>query len=106
MIKNKTLIVIAHRLSTILDADQILVVDNGKIIQKSVHEDLIEKKAITDRPPYQLIDKSKSGIGVGHQLFIGASGYDNPLRPVGKQKNHDLLGDFRIAEPQHLSSGR
>ena len=52
MVKNKTLIVIAHRLSTILDADQILVVDNGKIIQKSVHEDSIEKKAITDRPPY------------------------------------------------------
>lgn len=27
---------------------------------------------------------------MGHLLFIGASGYDNPLRPVGKQKNHDL----------------
>ncbi len=32
--KNKTLIVIAHRLSTIRDADQILVVDNGKIVEK------------------------------------------------------------------------
>ena len=31
LVKNKTLIVIAHRLSTIRDADQILVVDNGKI---------------------------------------------------------------------------
>ena len=34
LVKNKTLIVIAHRLSTIRDADQILVVDNGKIVEK------------------------------------------------------------------------
>ena len=37
LVKNKTLIVIAHRLSTIRDADQILVVDNGKIVEKGVH---------------------------------------------------------------------
>ena len=46
LVKNKTLIVIAHRLSTIRDADQILVVDNGKIAQKGVHADLIQQKGI------------------------------------------------------------
>ena len=46
LVKNKTLIVIAHRLSTIQDADQILVVDNGKIVEKGVHAELIQQKGI------------------------------------------------------------
>lgn len=33
LVKDKTLIVIAHRLSTIRDAEQILVIDNGKLVQ-------------------------------------------------------------------------
>jgi len=46
LVKNKTLIVIAHRLSTIRDTDQILVVDNGKIVEKGVHAELIQQKGI------------------------------------------------------------
>lgn len=46
LVKNKTLIVIAHRLSTIRDADQILVVDNGKIVEKGVHAELIQQKGV------------------------------------------------------------
>lgn len=46
LVKNKTLIVIAHRLSTIRDADQILVVDNEKIVEKGVHAELIQQKGI------------------------------------------------------------
>lgn len=46
LVKNKTLIVIAHRLATIRDADQILVVDNGKIVEKGVHAELIQQKGI------------------------------------------------------------
>ena len=40
--KGKTVIIIAHRLATIEAADQILVVDEGKIIEKGRHEELIE----------------------------------------------------------------
>ena len=42
LIKNKTVIMIAHRLSTIKDADLILVLDNGKIIERGNHNELIE----------------------------------------------------------------
>ncbi len=42
LVRNKTLVVIAHRLSTIKEADQILVMDKGKIIQQGVHQKLIE----------------------------------------------------------------
>ena len=39
--KDKTLIVIAHRLSTIVNADQILVFDNGSIVERGKHEELL-----------------------------------------------------------------
>jgi len=40
----RTSFVIAHRLSTIKNADQILVLENGEIIEKGTHLDLIEKE--------------------------------------------------------------
>jgi ATP-binding cassette subfamily B protein len=42
----KTIITIAHRLATIRNADQILVVNEGKIAESGIHEDLIQKEGI------------------------------------------------------------
>ena len=42
----RTSIVIAHRLSTIIQADQILVIDNGEIIERGTHEELVAKKGL------------------------------------------------------------
>jgi ABC-type branched-subunit amino acid transport system ATPase component len=38
---SRTSLVIAHRLSTIVNADQILVIDQGRIVQRGTHEELI-----------------------------------------------------------------
>jgi ATP-binding cassette subfamily B protein len=40
----KTVIVVAHRLSTVKQADKIVVIDGGRIIETGVHESLIEKR--------------------------------------------------------------
>lgn len=42
--KNKTSIVIAHRLSTVRNADQIVVINKGEIVEIGKHEDLVEKR--------------------------------------------------------------
>ncbi len=44
LIKHKTVIVIAHRLSTITHADNILVIENGKIKENGTHQRLLEQK--------------------------------------------------------------
>ena len=46
MMKNRTSIVIAHRLSTIKNADYIIVLDKGLIVEKGNHNDLMKLKGL------------------------------------------------------------
>lgn len=57
--KGKTVVVVAHRLSTVCNADQILVMDEGQIVEKGTHKELIENQGFY----YQLIK---------NQLELGA----------------------------------
>ena len=41
--KNKTVVVVAHRLSTVKNADNIIVMENGKIVEQGTHEQLTLK---------------------------------------------------------------
>ena len=44
--RNRTTLVIAHRLSTVVDADQILVMDHGKIVERGTHRELLAQNQL------------------------------------------------------------
>ena len=56
--KDRTTIVIAHRLSTVRNADEIIVLDNGQIVETGTHD-----KLITNRGPYSDLWRVQAGLG-------------------------------------------
>jgi len=76
LLKNRTSLVVAHRLSTILSADEILVLENGRVTARGPHRELLEKS-----PPYRELYETQF------------------LRPLEKQEGrpsrlpHDHSGD-------------
>ncbi|MGF7110326.1 ABC transporter ATP-binding protein [Treponema pedis] len=49
LVKNKTVIMIAHRLKTVKNADNIIVLDKGKIAEQGRHSELLERKGLYAR---------------------------------------------------------
>jgi ATP-binding cassette subfamily B protein len=47
--EGRTSFVIAHRLSTIRDADQVLVIDGGRVVERGTHEELLTKHGVYQR---------------------------------------------------------
>jgi ATP-binding cassette subfamily B protein len=57
--KERTAIIIAHRLSTVKNADQIVVLHKGEIVETGIHEELIEKQGYYFRLVKNQLELSK-----------------------------------------------
>ena len=57
--KEKTILMIAHRLKTVRNADQIFVVDKGRIAQRGTHDELIKQDGIYRR----FVNSRRKAIG-------------------------------------------
>ncbi len=44
--EGKTVVIVAHRLSTVKNADQIVVLDKGELVEKGAHQELVDKKGV------------------------------------------------------------
>ncbi len=74
MMEGRTSFIVAHRLSTIREADRILVMKSGKIVEQGTHEELLEKQ------------------GFYAQLYN--SQWEMPDEPEGKKRNETPEGHF------------
>jgi ATP-binding cassette subfamily B protein len=88
LLKGRTSFVVAHRLSTIRNADQVLVIDDGQIVERGTHASLLEAKGTY----YNLymrqfrLDGSENSDASGHENSHGNG------NGRAKELNPDLAG--------------
>ncbi|PRO65288.1 ABC transporter ATP-binding protein [Alkalicoccus urumqiensis] len=70
VMKGRTTFIIAHRISSLMHADEILVMDEGKVVERGTHTELLRKngsyRRIYDlqyKDQYQFLEEAKGGIG-------------------------------------------
>jgi ATP-binding cassette, subfamily B, multidrug efflux pump len=63
LLKGRTAFVIAHRLSTIRNADMILVLKDGQIIERGKHDELLAKQGLLLRPVHEPVQETGGDAG-------------------------------------------
>ena len=89
--KGKTVFVIAHRLNTIQNADQIIVLNQGRIEETGTHEELLRKKGHY----YEMVQEQQKGV-----LDIGQ---DNSVQAFREKSVNDgaiINAGYMVLEPE------
>jgi ABC-type multidrug transport system fused ATPase/permease subunit len=60
LMKNRTSFIIAHRLSTIRSADIIMVIDQGKIVERGSHEELVISGGVYSKMYYSQLHRTET----------------------------------------------
>ena len=76
--KNRTSLVIAHRLSTVVDADEILVMADGEIVERGKHHDLLARNGM-----YAGMWNRQREAAEARDKLVGAFGEGDPLADLG-----------------------
>ncbi|KAK9467423.1 P-loop containing nucleoside triphosphate hydrolase protein [Lipomyces arxii] len=95
--KSRTTVVIAHRLSTVKDADLIVVMAKGKIVEQGTHNDLLDKKGMY----YELVEAQKI-----HKLEDGNGGIveSTEEKELEVREDTNILDITRVRTQQSISS--
>ena len=64
LIKGKTTIMIAHRLSTLRDADELVVIEHGKVAERGTHKELLEKENGVYKKLFTLQEEALKSAGI------------------------------------------
>ena len=80
--KNRTTLIIAHRLSTILDADQIVVMDKGRIVDQGTHKELLERGGIYSELFNLQFDLSPQNKNENRKKSFSGSNKNNWTNPL------------------------
>ena len=64
LVKGRTVLSIAHRLSTLRDADRLIVIEKGEIVEEGTHDELLKIEDGIFRRLYELQNKSMASHGL------------------------------------------
>ncbi|KAL9980932.1 hypothetical protein ACROYT_G009574 [Oculina patagonica] len=76
---NRTVLVIAHRLSTVRNADQVLVIDKGHIVERGTHKDLLANNGVYKKLVLRQLSTSQGGAAADDDV-----GFDPALLEPGE----------------------
>lgn len=92
--RNRTVLVIAHRLSTVKHADQIIVMDAGRVIETGSHEQLLRKPGSTYARMWEM---QSSVVGPRSPL----SGHSSPMIVSGDDESNALVTNNPVQNRHH-----
>jgi len=97
LMRGRTTIAIAHRLSTIVDADEILVLHHGEVVERGTHRELLTREGLYDR---------LFGLQVGEPERPESGDYGSlPAMPVPPTKDTDLSASSASRLPTDAAVG-